>query len=70
MIYFAQVSAENVSAVRGVGFGVDVPDVARSPAGVAVSRPDNASLTDGWNQSTARNEIIQHGCVKPTNTIG
>lgn len=70
MIYFAAKSAEGVSAVRGVGFGVDVPDVARSCRGVAVSRPDNASLSDGWNQSTSRSEIIQHGCVKPTNTIG
>lgn len=70
MIDFAQVSAETVSAVRGVGFGVDVPDVGCSATGVAFSHPDNASLSDGWNQSTSRNEIIQHGCVKPTNTIG
>lgn len=70
MINFTQVSAENASAVRKAAFEVDVPDVARSPAGVAFSRPDNRSLSDGWNQSTAGNEIIQHGCVKPTNTIG
>lgn len=65
-----RIKAENVSAVRGVGFGVDVPDVAHSIAGVAFSRPENRSLSDGWNQSTDGNEIIQHGCVKPTNAIG
>ena len=65
-----RIIAERVSAPHHVLFGVDVPDEARSGRGVAFSRPDNASISDGWNQSTVRNEIIQHGCVKPTNTIG
>lgn len=65
-----RIIAERVSTPHHVLFGVDVPDVGCSAAGVAFSRPDNASLSDGWNQSTARNEIIQHGCVKPTNAIG
>ena len=65
-----RIIAERVSTPHHVLFGVDVPNVDRSGRGVAFSHPDNASLSDGWNQSTARNEIIQHGCVKPTNTIG
>lgn len=47
MIYFAARSTEGVSAVRDALFGVDVPDLARSPAGVAFSRRENASLSDG-----------------------
>ena len=54
----------------GIAVGVDVPGEARSPTGVAFSRRENASLSNGWNQSTAGNEIIQRGCVKPTNAIG
>ena len=70
MINFAARSAEGASAVRDALFGVDVPDLARSFRAVAFSRRENASPSNGWNQSTARNEIIQHGCVKPTNAIG